>query len=264
MQLPIAGLRAAIREDRAKGLEPLALIANAGATSTGAIDPLADLAALADDERMWLHIDAAYGGFAVLTERGRGWLQGIERAHSITLDPHKWLYQPFEVGGLLVRDPTHLARAFHSAADYLQDTVVAGAEVNFGDRGVQLTRSARVLKVWLSIQFFGLAAFRAAIDRSLDLARYAQQRIERAPNLELLTPATLGIVCFRKRWPEANPAELDERNARLTRILADSGLALISSTRVHGKYALRVCILNHRTTQDDVDRVLDWIERTDA
>jgi glutamate/tyrosine decarboxylase-like PLP-dependent enzyme len=264
MRLPIAGLRTAISEDRAKGLEPLAIVANAGATSTGAIDPLDQLATLAEDERMWLHIDAAYGGFAVLTERGRAWLRGIERAHSITLDPHKWLYQPFEVGGLLMRDPTHLARAFHSSADYLQDTVVAGAEVNFGDRGVQLTRSARVLKVWLSIQFFGLAAFRAAIDRSLDLAQYTQLRIERTPNLELLTPATLGIVCFRKRWPDASPAELDERNARLTRILADSGLALISSTRVHGKYALRVCILNHRTTQEDVDRVLDWIERTEA
>jgi aromatic-L-amino-acid/L-tryptophan decarboxylase len=264
LRLPISGLRAAIKEDRAKGLEPLAIVANAGATSTGAIDPLAELAALAAELNVWLHIDAAYGGFANLTERGREWLQGIERADSITLDPHKWLYQPFEVGGLLMRDPVHLARAFHATGDYLQDTVVAGAEINFGDRGIQLTRSARALKVWLSIQFFGLAAFRTAIDRSLDLAQYAQERIQRTDVLELLTPATLGIVCFRKRWPEATPAELDERNARLTRTLADSGLALISSTRVHGKYALRVCILNHRTTREDVDRVLDWIEATNA
>jgi aromatic-L-amino-acid decarboxylase len=260
MRLQTHALANSIRADRAAGLLPLCIVANAGATSTGAIDPLPDLAALARAEDVWLHIDGAYGGFAVLTGRGRVWLQGIEHADSITLDPHKWLYQPFEIGCLLVRNPEHLARAFHTMPDYLRDTAVAGREVNFGERGIQLTRSPRALKVWLSVQFFGLDAFRRAIDRSLDLTNYAQHRIQQSKTLELLSPATLGIVCFRKLWHGAAENELDERNAQITRALADSGLALISSTRIQQKYALRFCILNHRTTEGDVDRVIEWIE----
>jgi aromatic-L-amino-acid/L-tryptophan decarboxylase len=260
LRLAVDALERLLHADRADGLLPLCIVANAGATSTGAIDPLPELAALARAQEIWLHVDGAYGGFAALTERGRSWLQGIELADSITLDPHKWLYQPFEIGCLLVREPQHLLRAFHTMPDYLQDTAVAGREVNFGERGIQLTRSPRALKVWLSVQFFGLAAFRAAIDRSLDLAQYAQARIERSHKLELLSPATLGIVCFRRRWDGASEAELDQRNTELTRALADSGLALISSTRIQQKYALRFCILNHRTTEQDIDRVIEWLE----
>jgi glutamate/tyrosine decarboxylase-like PLP-dependent enzyme len=259
-RLEAGPLVAALELDRATGLLPLAIVASAGTTSTGAVDPLSELAELAAAQKLWLHVDAAYGGFAVLTERGRALLRGMERADSITLDPHKWLYQPFEVGCLLVREGARLERAFHVMPHYLQDTAVSGREVNFGERGIQLTRSARVLKIWLSLQYFGVAAFVQAIDRCIDLALYAQERLEKSRRFELLAPASLGIVCFRRVWSGVQENVVEGRNVQLTKEFAASGVGLISSTRAQGRYALRLCILNHRTTRSDVDRVIDWLE----
>ena len=255
-------LAAAVEKDVRAGREPFLAVANAGATNTGAVDPLREIAAVCADAGVWLHVDAAYGGFAVLTERGREWLAGIDQADSITLDPHKWLYQPYEAGCLLVREGPLLSRAFHIMPEYLQDTAVGGVEVNFADRGVQLTRSARALKLWLSLQYFGVEAFRGAIDRSLDLAVAAEERIRASRELELLSPATLGVVCFRRR-PDGVRGEgsLERLNAQLDRKLLESGEGMVSSTRVDGRYALRLCVLNHRSTQEDVERVLGWLER---
>src|SRR5687767_14307294 len=207
LRLDVDSLRTAVRADRTRGLHPLAVVANAGATSTGAVDPLLEIASLANDENLWLHVDAAYGGFAILTDRGRALLRGIELADSITLDPHKWLYQPFEVGCLLVRSAGDLDRTFHAMPAYLQDTAIAGGEVNFGDRGVQLTRTARGLKVWLSLQYFGVQAFRQVINGALDLALHAEQRVRRSDRFQLLSAASLGIVCFRRIWNAASETE---------------------------------------------------------
>ena len=253
-------LAAAIEADVGAGRHPFLVVANAGATNTGAVDPLAEIATISSERGVWLHVDAAYGGFTVLTERGRECLAGIELADSIALDPHKWLYQPYEVGCLLVREGTLLGDAFHIMPDYLQDTVVGGREVNFADRGIQLTRSARGLKLWLSLKFFGVDAFRAAIDRSLDLALAAQERIERSSKLELLSPATLGVVCFRRTDESLDEAGLEEANAALLTALARSGEGMLSSTRLDGRYALRLCALNHRSGVGDVERVLCWLE----
>jgi aromatic-L-amino-acid decarboxylase len=254
-------LAAAIEHDVRAGRQPFLAVANAGATSTGAIDPLEEVAAVCAERGVWLHVDAAYGGFAVLTERGRRWLAGLDHADSVTLDPHKWLYQPYEVGCLLVRDGPLLSRAFHIMPDYLQDTAVGGVEVNFADRGIQLTRAARALKLWISLQYFGVDAFRAAIDRSLDLALLAEERIRSSPDLELLSPATLGIVCFRRRPADvAEEGTLERLNADLDRRLTESGLGMISSTRIDGRYALRLCVLNHRSGPEDVERVLAFLE----
>jgi aromatic-L-amino-acid decarboxylase len=254
-RLDAASLRTAVEEDEREGRAPLLVVANAGTTNTGAIDPLDELAQVAEERGLWLHVDAAYGGFAVLTERGRAWLEGLELADSIALDPHKWLYQPYAAGCLLVREGRLLGDAFHVMPDYLQDTAVAGADVNFADRGIQLTRPARALKLWLSLKYFGVDAFRAAIDRSLDLALHAQRRIEESPKLELLTPAALGVVCFRRAVAD------DDANASLVSGLAASGEGLISSTRIDGRFALRLCVMNHRTREDDVERVLRFFER---
>jgi glutamate/tyrosine decarboxylase-like PLP-dependent enzyme len=189
-------------------------------------------------------------------------MAGIDQADSVTLDPHKWLYQPYECGCLIVREGPLLAQAFHVLPDYLQDTAVGGVEVNFADRGIQLTRSARALKVWLSLHAFGVGAFRAAIDRTLDLALHAEERIRASAELELLSPASLGIVCFRRRPPGVDDEpELEALNAALDRRLAESGEGVVSSTRVDGRYALRLCVLNHSTRTEDVDRVLGWLER---
>ncbi|MDQ3537915.1 MAG: aminotransferase class V-fold PLP-dependent enzyme [Actinomycetota bacterium] len=255
-------LAAAMVADRRAGRRPLFVAASAGSTNTGAVDPLAALADVCRDNSVWLHVDAAYGGFAALTERGRGWLAGLERADSVTLDPHKWLYQPFECGSLLVRNGELLRRAFEITPDYLKDAKAAAGEVNFSDLSVQLTRMSRALKLWVSLRYFGVDAFRATIDRCLDLVGQAQQRIEASSALELLRPASLGILCFRRRFPDTDDEEeIAARNAALVAAFAASGEGLVSSTRLRGRYAIRLCVLNHGSGADDVERVLRWFEQ---
>jgi glutamate/tyrosine decarboxylase-like PLP-dependent enzyme len=260
-RMRVDSLDAAIAADRAAGRRPLTVLAVAGTTNTGAVDDLPEIAAVCRRHGVWLHVDGAYGGFAALARRGRACLTGLELADSVTLDPHKWLYQPFEVGALLVREGRQLRKAFEIHPDYLQDSVVVDREVNFADRGLQLTRMSRALKVWLSLRYFGVDAFRAAIDSAMDLAEHAQRYIESSQELELMSPAALGIVCFRRRPEhESDEGRLEELNTALVRSLAASGLGLVSSTRLSGRYALRACVLNHSTTAADVERVLAWLE----
>jgi aromatic-L-amino-acid decarboxylase len=245
----------AVDADRAAGRRPLLVCANAGTTNTGAVDPLPELAEVCRERGLWFHVDAAYGGFAALTARGRKALHGIERADSVTLDPHKWLYQPYECGCVLVREHTALRRAFEITPDYLAEATAHEGEVNFSDYGIQLTRTARALKVWLSVRTFGVDAFRAAIDRSLDLAELAAERVRRLDALELASPPSLGVVCFRRHFDERD----EERNAQLVAALEETGTALVSATRLHGRYAIRMCVLNHTTRAEDVERVVAFL-----
>lgn len=258
---PVA-LDRALADDRAAGRTPVLVAANGGATNTGAVDPLPALADLCEAHGCWLHIDAAYGGFAVLDPRGRAALTGIERAHSVTLDPHKWLFQPYETGCLLVRDPADLTRAFRVLPEYLQDTDLGFEQVNFADRGLQLTRAFRALKVWTALQVHGRRAHAEAIGRALDLAIEAEAMLRAHPPVEILSPASLGIVCFRLR-PEgavaADEAALEALNRAVQDAVVDEGTAMMSSTRLRGRYALRLCILNHRSTRDDVRAVVERI-----
>jgi aromatic-L-amino-acid/L-tryptophan decarboxylase len=254
-RIDLAGLRTAIREDRAQGRRPFLIVGNAGTTSTGSVDPLADLADLARDEGLWFHVDAAYGGFAAITPRGRTALRGLERADSWVLDPHKWLYQGLECGSVLLRRPEMLREAFHILPDYLQDIDRGQEEHNFADYGLQLSRGARAFKVWLSLKTFGLEAFRQAVDRCLDLAQFAERRLTESPAFELLSPARLGIVAFRL-VPRAGGMDADALNREALSRLNQSGYAFLSSTRLSGAYALRLCILSHRTTRADVEGVL--------
>jgi glutamate/tyrosine decarboxylase-like PLP-dependent enzyme len=251
-------LRSAVAADIAAGLCPLVVVANAGTTAVGAVDPLGELSEICREHDIWLHVDGAYGAFASLTDRGRVALAGMELADSITLDPHKWLYQPIELGALLVRDGAKLRRGFEISSDFLQDAEACSDEVNFSDLGLQLTRSARSLKLWISLRYFGVAAFREAIDGCLDLALHAEAAVESSSELELMTPASLGIVTFR-RHPEGvdNEATLERINASLAGQIEASGEVFVSSARVAGRYVLRLCILNHSTTQAEVDRVLE-------
>lgn len=259
---PVA-LERAIKKDRANGLSPFMMCANAGATNTGAVDPLPELAEICRREGLWFHVDGAYGGFAVLTARGKDMLDGIGLADSVTLDPHKWLFQPFEVGCLLVKDPGALEAAFNVEADYLQDVDWGSEHVNFADRGVQLTRRFRALKIWMSVHTHGLAAFRAAIEKAFNLAVGAERFVRDSPDFELLSPAAMGVVCYR-----FNPAdhtldeeELESLNTAIQTAIVESGYAMISSTRLHGRYSLRLCIMNFTSTWADVEgtlqRVLD-------
>ena len=262
-RLQAATVEAAMDADIRAGRQPLLVAASAGSTNTGTVDCLAELAEVCRDRAVWFHVDAAYGGFAALTERGREWLQGIEQADSVTLDPHKWLYQPFECGCLLVREGRLLREAFEISPDYLKDAETVRREVNFSDLGVQLSRMSRAIKLWVSLRYFGVSAFRATIDRCLDLARYAQDRIEASADLELLLPANLSVVCFRRRPPGVDDEDrIEAYNVGLVNRLAATGTGLVSSTRLRGRYAIRMCVLNHTTGQEDVDRVLSFLEST--
>lgn len=253
-------LESAITADRRAGRRPLFVAAAAGSTNTGAVDPFADIAAICRREGAWLHIDGAYGGFAVLTQRGRQLLAGLELADSVTLDPHKWLYQPFECGSLLVKNGDHLRNAFEIAPDYLKDLENATGEVNFADLGMQQSRMCRAIKVWISLKYFGVEKFRRAIDNALDLARRAEELIRASDELELICPVALSVVCFRRRLPESFDEEAHERvNRALLQRMEDDGRAWLSSTRLRGRYALRMCVLNHTTTALHVDRVFDWL-----
>jgi glutamate/tyrosine decarboxylase-like PLP-dependent enzyme len=262
-RIQISGLERAVSEARSRGYTPIAVCANAGATNTGAIDPLPEMAAFCARERIWLHVDAAYGGFAMLCERGKALLEGMQLADSISLDAHKWLFQPFEAGCVMVRDVAMLERAFSVHPEYLQDTRLGMEQVNFADRGLQLTRSFRALKVWMSIQTFGLAAFRRSIAQGIELADRAGDYIRKSGNLELLSPPSLGVVCFRVR-PEGRQlpaARLDELNEQVQARVIAAGTAMISSTRLRGVYSLRLCIMSHQTTWDDVRATLEAIEQ---
>jgi aromatic-L-amino-acid/L-tryptophan decarboxylase len=251
-----AELAAAVASDRAAGRLPACVIATAGTTGTGAVDPLQDLRRLCDEEDLWLHVDGAYGAAARLCPEGRARLAGLELADSLTLDPHKWLFQPLEAGCLLVRDGAALERTFRAGPAYLRDAAPGQGEVNFADRGIQLTRQFRALKLWMSLKIFGAAAFRSAIERGLALARYAEQLLAADPAWQLITPAQLGIVSFRAVTPGASATELNDLNARLPRAALADGLAYVSTTRVGELTALRLCTINPRTTAEDIERTL--------
>jgi len=256
-RLRLDALVGAMDADVQDGRQPLVVVANAGSTNTGAVDRLAELASICRERGVWLHVDAAYGGFASLTERGRAALAGIELADSVTLDPHKWLYQPIECGGLLVREGRLLAQAFTINPDYLAE--YKSDEVDFSDLGVQLTRSARALKIWLSLNYFGTDAFRTAIDRTLDLAQLAERLVRDSRELELLSPASLGVIAFRRRFEGVEDEKtLARLNAELVAAFALSGRGLVSSTRLRGLYAIRMCVMNHTSGPDNVRATLQW------
>lgn len=253
----------AVTTDRAAGRVPFLVVASAGTTNTGAVDDIAGLAAVCERESLWLHVDAAYGAFAALTARGRELLRGIERADTVVLDPHKWLFVPFECGCLLARQPATLKDAFHILPEYLTDVAPGEAEVNFADYGEQLTRYARALKVWLSVRTFGLAPIRASVERGIAMAEYAERLVRREPLLEVLAPAQLGILCFRAHPRGVDSlAELDALNERVNAAVNASGWFLISSTRVNNAFSLRLCTHNWRTQESDLDELFALVTKS--
>ena len=262
-RIDMAALSRMVAEDRGNGLVPVAVCANAGSASSGAVDPLGAMADFCAREDIWLHVDAAYGGFAVVTEQGCELLRDIERADSIGLDAHKWFFQPYEAGALMVRDTKHLENAFAIGHDVLQDTVWGANHPNFSDRGQQLSRSARALKIWMSVQTFGMAAFREAVQGGLDLARRAEDYAGQSPVLQVLTPVSLGILCFRvaPRGTALDEATLERVNRTVLARMFWDELAFLSSTSLKGLFSLRMCIINHTTTWEDVRRTLDTVTR---
>jgi glutamate/tyrosine decarboxylase-like PLP-dependent enzyme len=254
----------AIQEDRRAGRLPWAVVANAGATNTGAVDPLIDLADLCRSESVWLHVDAAYGWPAVLLPDEKPKFAGIERSDSITLDPHKWFAQPFEAGCVLIRDGRRLAQTFTLRPDYMQDVEPAAEEVNFADRSLALTRRFRALKVWFSVKVLGIRWFRELVARSCRLAELSEGILEQSPRFEIVSRRQLSIVCFRyipANFRRDNGELLDRLNLAVIEGVRASGRAFLSSTRLHGRVALRLCFVNWRTTSGDVEEVVRLVEK---
>ncbi len=245
-----------VARDRRAGRRPFLVVAAAGTTNTGVVDPLPAVADVAAREGLWFHVDAAYGGFFMLTERGRAALQGIERADSVTLDPHKSLFAPYGTGALVVRDLGALRAAHAVSGHYLQD--LGEQEVpDFADLGPELTRELRGLRVWLPLHLYGVAAFRDALNEKLDLARHAYERLLAEPSLDLPWAPSLSIVALRVRANDQDTADALTRDV-LERVNAGRRVFL-SSTVVEGRFTLRLAILAHRSHQDRVDEAVDAI-----
>ena len=251
LRLPLGALREAIAADRAAGLRPMMVVATAGTTNTGAVDPLPELAELCRAEGMWLHVDGAYGAPAALCEAGRAVLAGLGEADSLVLDPHKWLFQPYDVGCVLVRRPGALERAFAMHPEYLKDVMGAAGEVHFGNRSLELTRRSRAVKLWLSFKTYGAGRMRAAVARGMALAEAAEAILRRSPQVwEIVTPAQLGIVTFALRHGDA------VTHAERAKALSDSGYAVVTSTTLKGRSVLRLCTINPLTTEDDLEETI--------
>jgi aromatic-L-amino-acid decarboxylase len=253
-RLAVDALHQAMTDDRKAGRHPWAVVANAGATNTGAVDPLADLADYCRSHHLWLHVDAAYGWAAVLDNEGKKILQGIDLADSITLDPHKWFAQTFDVGCVLIRTGPLLPAAFTLRPEYMQDVIPAENEINFADHGLALTRRFRALKIWFSLKVLGLDWFRQLVQHCCQLAHLAQRLLEETGLFEIFSPAQLSIVCFRyvpSPLPDANP-DLNRLNLALCEKLRLTGRAFLSTTLLADRVALRMCFVNWRTTPQDV------------
>ena len=257
----VEDLATKVQADRRSGLSPFLVVASAGTTNTGSVDPLHPIADFCERESLWMHVDAAYAGFASLTGEGKRMLSGIERADSLTLDPHKWLFVPFECGCLMMKDPSKLEQAFRIMPEYLKDVEPGDEEVNFADRGEQLTRYSRALKIWMSVTYFGTSALSAAIADAMDRARLLESLVAASADFEVLCPAQFGILCFRARPAGIAETDLNGLNSRINSKVVGEGRFLISSTQLRDRFSLRICSLGFRTTDKDIRELFESIER---
>lgn len=255
----VDALRAAIREDRARGRRPICVIGNAGTVNTGAIDDLRALAALCRAESLWFHVDGAFGAIARISPALRPLVAGLDEADSLGFDLHKWMYLPFDCACVLVRDAAAHRAAFASTAVYLAETergVIAGG-LPFAERGIDLTRNFKALKVWLSLKAYGVAAFARMVEQNVAQVRHLAERVVAEPELELLAPVSLNVVCYRFAPAEVSPSRLDALNEEILVRLQETGVAVPSGTTIGGRYAIRVANVNHRSRREDFDALAD-------
>ncbi|HKC63395.1 MAG TPA: aspartate aminotransferase family protein [Pyrinomonadaceae bacterium] len=274
-KLDVRDLRERIASDIESGLRPFCVVANAGTTNTGAVDPLREIADVAEEHGLWLHVDGAYGALASLDETKRTLFAGIERADSISLDPHKWLYAPVDCGCLLFRDPARVRTVFSSSeADYIKVNEKTDDEsFAFWDYGIELSRRFRALKIWLMLRYYGTRRISEAISKDNALAGLMAERIRASEDFELLAPVELSVCCFRyvptdlrgKLSAEDEETRtrldryLDELNARIMHRVQRAGRAYISNATLRGRYGLRACITNFRTTSEDIIETLNIV-----
>jgi len=258
LRMDPGALHAMIREDRAAGARPFLVVPSSGTTNTGAVDPLGAVADVAEQEGLWMHVDGAYGGFFILTDRGRERFAGIERADSVTLDPHKGLFLPYGTGSLAVRNGEALRAAHNESAAYLQDLDLEGDTPNFTEYSPELSRDVRGLRVWLPLKLHGISAFREALDEKLDLTTYLNEALAADPHVEVPWPPQLTVVAFRLAGAQ------DETQKRFLERINASKRVFLSSTVVDGRYTLRACIVSHRTHKDRIEECIEIVSRAAA
>lgn len=258
-RLPAAVLREAIDADRAAGLVPMMAVGSAGTANAGSIDPLADLAKACRAADVWFHVDGAYGAPAAMTPGHAFLREGFALADSLSLDPHKWLFAPFDTGALLVRDPQALRDAYTETAEYTAVTETEPLEAHaFFDHGLELSRRFRALKLWMMFKLRGVDTYRQAIAANIALREYLDERIDAEPRLEKLASG-LSISCFRYRPDGAGPEAIDRINARIQAQLVATGEIALSPTTLDGRYSLRVCIVNFRARRADIDWLVERV-----
>jgi aromatic-L-amino-acid decarboxylase len=262
-EMDLKALKSAITADRRAGFQPFCVVGTAGTVNTGAIDDLQALADLCHEEHLWFHVDGAIGSVLALSPNQRDRVQGMQRADSLALDLHKWMYIPYEAGCSLVANREAHRRAFAEHPDYLARTRggLAGGTHWFSDYGIQLSRGFRALKVWMSFKEHGIHKYGRMVDQNIAQAQYLVRLIQKNPHLEILAPAPLNIVCFRYKVAGLNIAELNKLNQELLINLHESGLAAPSYTTLNGIYALRVAIVNQRSRREDFDLLVEAVLR---
>jgi aromatic-L-amino-acid/L-tryptophan decarboxylase len=261
-RMRVDALRQSIETDLREGLRPFCVVGSAGTVNTGVVDPLAEIADVAREFGLWFHVDGAYGAPGVLDERKKHLFVGLDRADSVSLDPHKWLYVPVDAGCLLFRDAAVAKSAFSTdEADYIKTHGYVDEEAfAFWDYGVELSRRFRALKVWLTLQYYGTHRLAEAIGQDIALAEYLGQLVSEADDFELLAPVELSICCFRYVPRKGmSGAELNELNERVMGLVQKGGRAYVSNATVKGRFALRACITNFRTTKADIEETVEAI-----
>ncbi len=251
-----SALDQAIRRDKADGRVPIAVVASAGTVNTGAIDPLAEIASIARSHNLWMHVDGAYGALAAIAAPEK--FRGLDEVDSLSLDPHKWLYQPLDCGCLLYRDIEMARKTFTYTGSYARQLSSDPIEgFAFFEESMELSRRFRALKLWLSLRYHGLQAFRTAIGKNLDQAQRLVKAIKAQPQLEVLAPVELSAVCFRHRVREDASDEIRNRfNLELLKSIISRGRIYLSNAELKGQFCLRACIVNHLTKDADIDAIV--------
>lgn len=266
-------LKTKIIEDVNHHMFPFCVVATAGTVNTGAIDPLEPIADICKQYDLWFHVDAAYGGFAALSPQLKPLLKGITRADSVAIDPHKWLFIPFEAGCVLVKNPSHMKQTFSINAPYVHmtnTTSISNEDVDFSDYGLQLSRQFRALKIWMSLKQYGIEKYKRLINQNINLANYMSALVEESSDFEVASPVTLSVFCFRyfpehlrQKYQEVDQLQegkIEEYLNQLNYVIAEKmrtdQRAVLSSTVLGDKYVLRACIVNYRTTKQDIKDIL--------
>ena len=274
--MDVKDLEKQIVEDRGRGYHPFCVVATAGTVNTGAIDPLDSIAGICERYNLWFHVDAAYGGFASISSNLKPLMKALDRADSLVLDPHKWLFIPYEAGCILVKNPEHMRKTFSMEASYLHlndDGSTSKKDVDFSDYGIQLSRQFRALKIWMSLKQYGMKKYGRLIDQNVQLTRYLEALVDESSDFEILTPTSLSVCCFRyypRDLREKNNGGDTMENDKITVYLNDLNLSIakamrldqrvvLSSTMLKDKFALRACIINFRTMKKDIRDIVEII-----